>query len=146
MQPRYVISNSSLSTLANWTPLDWWRDPIQISLAISDSGAAGWALNVTFDDPTGFYPNPVKNPGNLGVSGAQGVGGKNVVSFASSQVGGWNGTSPGSSAFPGYCFPGSTGAALSGSAVGGITQPIAALQFCSSGTGAVLTILQAGPR
>ena len=133
MQTRYIVG--APSSIAQWTPLDWMRNPMHVGLSVVSTGVA-WAINVTMDDPTGRYPNPVLNPGYPTALTA-GSSGAIVNSFAASQVGGWAIVS---SAQTGVSISSGTG-----NAIGGIGQPVAAIQFIGSSQ-TVLTILQAGPR
>jgi len=144
VQPFYLTAKSSSVAAANWFVLDEKRDPMNTGLSVSDPSAAGWVLSVTMDDPVGYRPNPQLNPGAPGgTSGGGTVGGKVVSIFGSSQVGGWGSSTT-------FCFGAGTGAAI-----GGISQPVYALQLTSTANAVAgttssgiptLTILQAGPR
>jgi hypothetical protein len=121
------------------------------------SSNTGYQIDVTMDDPFGFFPNPTLNPGSAlntqQGGGFAGQGGKTVTVFQSSQVGGWGGaaSSAASQNNAGYCF----GAFAGGSAnqqIGGIDQPISAFRLTISsavavaGSPATLSYIQAGPR
>ena len=135
MQPRYLIGGS---TNPPWTMIDSWRDPIHIGISISSSATTTWSVQVTMDDPSGTWPQPILNPSITRPSTLP-QGGALVTIFGSSQVGGWDGTS---SAASGFCFAANS----TNFAIGGISQPITALRFISTNPVAVLTLNQAGPR
>ncbi len=134
MQPTYTSLSSSGST--RWFQSDWWRNPISpLGISVISSGGAAWTLDVTLDDPSGQFPNPLLNPGAPSGAGPGTIGGKNVTVYNSSQIFG-SSQSGGSSG-------GVTAQAFA------ITQPIAAwrLTLNNSSLGPVAaTMLQGGPR
>src|SRR6266436_2333906 len=75
MQPTYATLSSSGST--RWFPADWWRNPISpLGVSVISSGGAAWTLDVTLDDPSGQFPNPLLNPGAPSGAGPGTIGGK----------------------------------------------------------------------
>jgi len=131
LQPVYATLSSSGST--RWFQVDWWRNPqplgISVAITTNNSSASGtYQIDVTIDDPTGFYPNPALNPGNAQFS-PNGLGGKTVTVFQSSAIGGPTANS-------------------SVNFIGTLTTPIAAWRLTQNSTSnvTVATVLQPGPR
>jgi hypothetical protein len=57
MQPIYVTL-SSTAAAAPWRLANWHVTPQEASFAILSSGNSSWAINLTYEDVTGVYPNP----------------------------------------------------------------------------------------
>jgi hypothetical protein len=57
MQPIYVTL-SSTAAAAPWRLSNWHTTPQEASFAVLSSGNSSWAINLTYEDPTGVYPNP----------------------------------------------------------------------------------------
>ena len=128
MQPTYAALSSSGST--RWYQTDWWRNPIALGVSVvSGSSTPNWSLDVTMDDPTGFYPNPSLNPGTF----VQGAGGKAVTVFSAASLFGSSNLAS---------------AASSANAIGVINQPITAWRLTQNSTSGTVTasVLQGGPR
>jgi hypothetical protein len=90
--------------------------------------SSNWSLDVTVDDPTGFYPNPTLNPGQPATAAPGQMGGR-VVSILSAS--GFGGPGPSSSNWYGV-----------------LTGPIAAWRITNNSTAGTVTatVLQPGPR
>ena len=57
MQPIYVTL-SSTAAAAPWRLSNWHTTPQEASFTILSSGNSSWAINLSYEDVTGVYPNP----------------------------------------------------------------------------------------
>jgi hypothetical protein len=56
MQPIYVTLSSSGSS--PWKQTNWHSTPQEISFTVLSTGGSSWAIDITYEDPTGTYPSP----------------------------------------------------------------------------------------
>jgi hypothetical protein len=130
MQPIYISvpSNGLGTAVSPWQLVDRQRDPIALGFSIVSIStsplSSGATLQVSFDDPSGQYPNPLSSP-------SPGVGAPSsnpfVTAFNSSAIGG----SPAGNPSAGF-----------------ISGPIAAWRVANLSTAgtALASVLQGGPR
>src|SRR5258705_7593806 len=128
MQPIYAVLSSSGST--RWFQTDWFRGRMQLGVSVvSGSSTPNWSLDVTMDDPTGYYPNPSLNPGTF----PPGSGGKAVTVFSAASLFGSSNLASSVSSASGICV---------------INQPITAWRLTQNSTSGTVTasVLQPCPR
>jgi len=58
-QPIYITMSSSGSS--PWKTTTWHVQPIQIGFAVLSTGGSSWAIDVTLEDPTATFPNPISS-------------------------------------------------------------------------------------
>jgi hypothetical protein len=129
MQPQYASVPSSGGTLSvsEWFLTDRQRNPVQLGYSIISSSlsalSSGATLQVTFDDPTGQYPNPLSSPAAPGAPSSNPY----TTAWPSSAVG---------------------GPAAGAPSAGFIEGPIAAWRLANTSTAgtAIASVIQSGPR
>jgi hypothetical protein len=59
MQPVYVtISSSTTGSPSPWKLTNWQATPFDAAFAIIANSSSSFNIDLTYEDPTGVYPNP----------------------------------------------------------------------------------------
>jgi hypothetical protein len=59
MQPIYVtLNSSSTGTPTSWKLANWQATPFNATFAVIANSTSSFNIDLTYEDPTGVYPNP----------------------------------------------------------------------------------------
>lgn len=59
MQPLYVtISSSTTGSPSTWKIANWQATPFNATFAVIANSSSTFNIDLTYEDPTGVYPNP----------------------------------------------------------------------------------------